>query len=233
MDDEHIRLVVAFRQQHTRPREVVVDDFVVLPPRLMVEVAGRIVAFPQTAQRIALQMLAEEINAVGQFRVVDPPLSCEVAIPTCQREALRQNLLLTELRSRRRNLRHHNGMRQTSAQMVDTRNIIIAVLRHDGAVAGELALAGLFQNVMARQPPAVRIAPIADLMHEMLREELCAQPPETNAHRFETSQFRKQQRQFGQQLTAVFLFIFVFQNERPQEAVAAQLRLVGEDTAQM
>ena len=117
--------------------------------------------------------------------------------------------------------------------MVDTRNIIIAVLRHDGAVAGELALASLFQNMMACQPPTMRIAPIADLMHEMLREELCAQPPETNAHRFETSQFRKQQRQFRQQLTAIFLFIFVFQNERPQQAVAAQLRFIREDAAQM
>ena len=79
----------------------------------------------------------------------------------------------------------------------------------------------------------MRIAPIADLMHEMLREEFRAQPPETNAHRLETRQFREQQRQFGQQLAAVFLFIFVFQNERPQQAVAAQLRLIREDAAQM
>ena len=199
----------------------------------MVEVARRIVAFPQAAQRIALQMLAEEIDAMGQFRVVDPPLSREVAVPARQCEALRQNLLLAELRGGRCNLRHHNRMRQASAQMVDARNIIISVLRHDGSVAGELALASLLQNVMARQPPAVRIAPIADLMHEMLREELRAQPPETNAHRFETRQFREQQRQFGQQLAAVFLFIFVFQNERPQQAVAAQLRLIREDAAQM
>ena len=87
--------------------------------------------------------------------------------------------------------------------------------------------------MMARQPPAVGVAPIADLMHEMLREKLRAQPPETDAHRLETRQFRKQQRQFGQQFAAVFLFIFVFYDERPQQAVAAQLRLVREDAAQM
>ena len=87
--------------------------------------------------------------------------------------------------------------------------------------------------MMSRQPPAVRIAPIADLMHEMLRKEFCAQPPEADAHRLETRQFHEQQWQFGQQLAAVFLFLFVFYDERPQKAVTAQLRLVRSDSAEM
>ena len=69
MDDKSADNRRAFGKYFTDAGEIVVYDMVVAPPWLMVVCAGRIVPLSQATERIAFQMLAEEVDSMVMITV--------------------------------------------------------------------------------------------------------------------------------------------------------------------
>ena len=111
-----------------------------------------------------------------------PAQAEKVDVPARKREAFRENLLLPELHRDRNQLRHRDRRRLGAAEVIHARNMVVPVLRHDRAVAGDLRLTGLLEDVVAGQQPPFFTAPVMDLLQEVFGEEPGDEAPETDAH---------------------------------------------------
>ena len=198
----------------------------------MHEERRRIVPLAQSAQRIALQMLAGEVHSVGELLLEHPQHAGEVEVPAAEREALGKNLLLPDLHRRRDQLGHGDRTGFRTAEVVHARNMVPAVLRHHRAVAVDLPLAGLFEHMVAGQHPAVLVAPLPDLLHEVPTEETGGETPETNPHRVAARHAEEEHRQLRQKFAVVGPPVLLLQHGRPEEAVSRELGLVSEDSLQ-
>ncbi len=233
MDRQHANVLFPLRQKHPDAGDRIVETPVVLPPRLMVKGAGGEVPLPQSPQGVPLQMGAEIVDAVGHLLLVDPAHPGEVARPAGHGKTFSQKLFLPVLCSNRRQLHRREGRSLPAPEVIHAGHVIVAVMRHDRAVAGELGDAGLLQQLVPRQLPVVGVTPLPDLPEVVLRKKSGTEPPETDPHRRSRCGIEEKFRQFLQKVDAVFLAVLLLEDAGPEDALTAQLGFVREDPPEM
>ena len=221
----------AFGQQHADAADHIVEQAVVPPPRLLLEQGGRIIPFTQAAQRVALQMLAQVVDAVHHLVLVDAPQLLKADIPAAQCKGLGQNLPLPQLLGNRGHLHLSLDGGQAAAKVIHAGDVHVFVGGHAAAVGQHMVVVALLQHQVAGQGAAVFPAPVVDAFHIVFGKQIPYQLPESVAYHRAVRGALKQPRQPRCQLLAVGAAVGFLQLQRPGKAVAGHLRLIGEKAA--
>ena len=209
--------------------EGVVERTVVFPPRLVNEEGCGIVALADSAERVTLQVLTEQVDAMHGLPLIEPLEVGKIDSPSAKGERFGENLIESRLSRRAGELESGCDGNRGASERIHAGNVEILIHRHDGAVAGELGCVVIFAHHVPCEFPAVRRAPVMNRLHEIVHEQARRKTPETPACAFETVGFEEERGENVEQLFTVSGAVFVFVNERPRNAVAGDLRFVGEE----
>ena len=225
---EHIGADFPFGEENADPGERVIERTVIVPPRLMDKERGGIVAFTDSAQGIAFEVLAEQIDPVYGLPLIEPLEIGEIDRPSAERKRFGENLRFSRLGGGACQLQCGRNGDKMTAERIHAGNMIILVMRHDRAVAGELGAVIVFADLMAGELPAVRFAPVVNRFHEMIEEQMCREAPETPACAFPSAEPEEEVGENVKEFFPVCGTVFRLMSERPRDAVPGDLRFIGE-----
>ena len=231
MDDQRAVPDIAGAQQQPDAGEIVVERLVFVPPRLLIEQRRGIIALADAAQAVALQMLADQVDPAHHLPLGDPFQFLEADVPAAQGERFADHGILPGLGGDGGHLHGRRGRPDAAPQPVHAGDVHVGVAGHTRAVAGQLALHRFLQHHVTGQLRAVGPAPVIDLVHIRIGEQVAHRLPKAETHMGAVRRVKKQTVQLRQQLLAVAGAVFVRQDQRPRDAVARHLRLVGEQAA--
>ena len=160
MQDEHVGHGLAGRQHRQHPRDVVVPQVVLRPPRLMVVEARREVALAAPAQGVRRQVLADQVDAQDELPLGDPPQVVEADVPAAAPEHLAEDARAAELGGHAGGLLDEDGAAQAAAQVVDAWNVHVFIMRHRGADVLHLVQQRVLGHQVAGQLEVVAVAPL-------------------------------------------------------------------------
>ena len=231
--DQGVDLDLTLSQEHTDAAHGVVEHLVISPPRLLAVHSRRIVALTDTAERVALQVLAHEVDATHHHPLVVALQLVVTHVVAAEGEGLGQNLLLAGLSGGGAELSHGEAVEDGTAEPVHTGDGEVLVVRHAGAVGGELGVEGLLQHHMAGEAQVVGHAPVVDLLHEILGEQLGDQLPEAHTGGLVVAAGDEQLDEVIVDGLAVGLLILSGEDEAPRNTVTGDLGLVGKEAVEV
>ena len=232
MHDQGVDLDLTLGQKHTDAAHGIVEDLVVGPPGLLAVHSRRIVALTDTAERVALQMLAHEVDTPHHHPLVVALQLIVTHVVAAESEGLGQHLLLAGLSGGGAELGHGEAMEDGTAEPVHTGDGEVLVVRHASAVGGQLGVEGLLQHHVTREAQVVSHAPVVDLLHEILGEQLGDQLPEAHTGGLVVAASHEQLDQMIVDGLAVSLLILGGEDEAPRNTVTGDLGLVGEEAVE-
>ena len=194
----------------------------------MLGVVCGIVALSLTADRICIQMLAHDVDAADILQLRNALQLGRCDVPAAAAEHFGQRLLLAQLCTCRAELLGCYVIGQTASEVVDARDVLVFVERHDAADAHHLSRKRGFLNGVTGQAAAVFLAPVVDRLDPMVDEQLVAELPVVVAEFLVAVEVDEQRGEIIKHVIAVCRLEFRGHLVAPDRAPAVILRLIGE-----
>ena len=231
--DQGVDLDLTLGKKHTDAAHGVVEHLVVGPPGLLAVHGRGIVALTDAAERIALQVLAHEVDTAHHHPFVVTLQLVVTHVVTAESEGLGQHLLLAGLCGGGAKLCHGEAGEDGTAEPVHAGNGEIFIVRHTSAVGGQLGVEGLLQHHVTRETEIMSYAPVVDLLHEVPREQLGHQLPEAHTGNLIVPASYEQLDEVIVDGLAISLLVLCGEDEAPRNTVTGDLGLVGEEAVEI
>ena len=230
VDDKRVSRLGPLRERRAEVLEVLFIGLVVLLPGVVLGIMVRVVAFSLTSLGVGIEMLAGDVHAAGILKLGDPLYLPRRSVPSAAAVHFGYRELLARLSADGAELLCAGDVLDVAAEVVNSRNMLIEIERHNAAAAHHAAAETPFLNSVPRQLYAVFVAPVVYLFHEAGEELLVADKAVVvSVSVAAVKPLNEEVEKPVPHVVAVFLLKIDEEGVRPRSTVSEILRLVGEE----